>query len=105
MAESKEVFVEGHLSDKDFIFSLYRDTSTNHYFWKYKGKPVRLLEGKFTSKAKALRVYEMWLKRSTKPYPKQTRERFNGNPDDPSWRLPPPYKTLEGLESINATCI
>ena len=92
-----EVFVEGHLSDKDYIFSLYRNSGTNHYYWKYKGHTISALEGNFTSKDKAIRAYTMWLKNNNKPYAKKTRGRFGGHPYEPSWRLPPPYKTLEGL--------
>lgn len=95
-----EVFVEGHLSDKDYIFSLYRNSGSNHYYWKYKGHKIAALEGMFTSKDKAIRAYTMWLKRNTKPYAKKTKERFGGNTTDSTWRLPPPYKDINGLVEV-----
>lgn len=92
-----EVFVEGHLSDKDYIFSLYRNSGNNHYYWKYKGHKISVLDGMFTSKDKAIKAYVTWLRNTNKPYVKKTKERFGGHPWEDTWRLPPPYKNIEGL--------
>jgi len=93
-----EQFVELYDGPYDYKHSLYRNASTNMYYWKNKGHTIKALEGTFTNKQKAIKALETYLKSDKKPYVKKTRERFGGNPWEDSWRLPEPRRISEDGE-------
>lgn len=91
-----DIRVETHYGPKDSPYVLWRDPTVGMYYWKTKWRTPRGMEGMFTSKDKALAAYIRHLKSDNKPYHKNTRERFGGNPWEDVWKLPEPTKRSEG---------
>jgi hypothetical protein len=83
----EDIKVETHYGPRENPYVLYRNVQ-GMYYWKPKANTPRVMEGLFTSKDKALSAYIRHLKSETKPYHKNTRERFCGNPWESTWRLP-----------------
>lgn len=87
-----DISVETYYGPRENPYLLKRDTSVGMYYWSSSPKVPKGMEGRFTTKDKAVAALIRHLKSDNKPYHKNVKEVFGGNPWDESWRLPPPVK-------------